>query len=103
MVNKVSNSKLKVTFVHFLGWRFIFGGDYWILAVGENYAYAVVGTPGRDSAWILSRSPNMTYAQIQEVNNILVKQGFDTCKLIVTIQGLGLQENEPFCQLVSGR
>jgi apolipoprotein D and lipocalin family protein len=103
VVDRTSNAKLKVTFVNFFGWQFLFGGDYWILALGENYSYAVVGAPGRDYAWILSRTAGMTEEQISEANQVLIKQGFDTCKVISTIQTFGLQERTPLCQLVSGK
>lgn len=103
VVDRASHAKLKVTFVQFLGWKFLFGGDYWILGLGENYSYAVVGAPGRKYAWILSRTPGMTEEQLNEANQVLVSQGFDTCKLISTIQTSGLQERTPLCQLVSGK
>ena len=103
VIDMNSNSKLKVTFVNFFGWQFLLGGDYWILAIGENYLYAIVGAPGRDYAWILSRTPDMTQKQIIEANQVLVTQGFDTCKLISTIQTSGLQQKIPLCQLVSGK
>lgn len=48
-----SNSKLKVQFF----WPF--RGDYWIIELGENYEYAVVGNPTRKYLWILSRTPTM--------------------------------------------
>ncbi len=101
VIDTNSSSKLKVTFVNFFGWQFLLGGDYWILAIGENYLYAIVGAPGRDYAWILSRTPDMTSQQIIEANQALVAQGFDTCKLISTIQTSGLQQKIPLCQLVS--
>lgn len=103
IVDKDSNAKLKVTFVHFLGWQFLFGGDYWIMDLGENYSYAVIGAPGRKYAWILSRTPGMTEEQISQASQVLVSQGFDTCKLLSTIQSNGLQERTPLCQLVSGK
>ena len=103
VVDAKSNSKLKVTFVHFLGWQFLFGGDYWILAIGENYSYAVVGAPGRDYAWILSRTPDMPIEKIIEASQVLASQGYDTCKLISTIQTSGLQQKVPLCQIVSGK
>ena len=103
VVDKNSNSKLKVTFVNFFGWQFLLGGDYWILAIGEKYSYAVVAAPGRDYAWILSRVPSMTNEQIIEANQVLITQGFDTCKLISTIQKSGLQQKIPLCQIVSGK
>lgn len=103
VVDKTSNSKLKVTFVHFLGWQFLLGGDYWILGVGNNYSYAIVGSPSRKYAWILSRKPAMTDEQINEAKAILVKQGYDTCKLITTIQNNGLQAKTSVCELNSGK
>ncbi len=102
VIDTNSNSKLKVTFVKFLGWQFLLGGDYWILAIGENYSYAIVGAPGRDYAWILSRTPGMTKEKMIEAHEALVAQGFDTCKMISTIQTSGLQQKIPLCQLVSG-
>lgn len=103
VVDKNSNSKLKVTFVNFFGWQFSLGGDYWILAIGDKYSYAIVGAPGRDYAWILSRNPHMTQEQIIEANQVLLTQGFDTCKLTSTIQKSGLQQKIPLCQLISGK
>lgn len=101
VVDTNTNSKLKVTFVKFLDWQFLLGGDYWILAIGENYSYAVVGAPGRDYAWVLSRTPEMHKEQISEASQVLFKQGFDVCKLISTIQTSGLQIKTPLCQLTS--
>ncbi|MCK7501684.1 MAG: elongation factor P maturation arginine rhamnosyltransferase EarP [Comamonadaceae bacterium] len=43
----VSNAKLRVTFF----WPFF--GDYWILELGPEYSYSVVGHPSRDYLWIL--------------------------------------------------
>ena len=103
VIDTNSNSKLKVTFVNFLGWQFLLGGNYWILAIGDNYSYAIVGAPGRDYAWVLSRTPDMTNEKIIEANQALVAQGFDTCKLISTIQTSGLQQKIPLCQIVSGK
>lgn len=102
VVDTQSNSKLKVTFVKFLGWQFLLGGDYWILAIGENYSYAIVGAPGRDYAWILSRTPDLSKEKIIEAYQTLVAQGFDPCKLISTIQTSGLQKKVPLCEIVSG-
>ena len=41
VVDKTTNAKLKVTFF----WPFY--GDYWIIKLGDDYSYAVVGTPNR--------------------------------------------------------
>src|SRR6478609_896075 len=48
-----TNSKLKVQFF----WPF--KGNYWIIDLAEDYSYAVVGEPGREYLWILSRTREM--------------------------------------------
>ena len=76
-----TNSKLKVTFF----WPFF--GDYWIIELGENYEYAVVGAPGRDYLWILSRTPEMDEAVYDGlVEKIKTKHLFDVTKLQKTLQ-----------------
>jgi apolipoprotein D and lipocalin family protein len=36
-----------------------FSAKYWVIDLGENYEYAVVGHPNRGYLWILSRTPTM--------------------------------------------
>ena len=81
VVDKKSNAKLKVTFF----WPFY--GDYWIIDLGENYEYAVVGHPGRNYLWILSRTPSMDDALYNQILERLQKEkAYDTSKLIKTVQ-----------------
>ena len=81
VVDKKSNAKLKVTFF----WPFY--GDYWIIELGENYEYAVVGHPGRKYLWILSRTPFMDDGLYNRIVERLQKeQAYDTTKLINTVQ-----------------
>lgn len=100
VVDRQTNSKLEVTFVNLFGWQFIFGGAYWILQVDENYSYAVVGGPRRDMAWILSRTASLPQEQLVQAHKVLIDQGYDTCKLISTLQEGGLQQATPLCLLV---
>jgi apolipoprotein D and lipocalin family protein len=67
--------KLKVSFVRFLGW-WLFPGDYWILALGEAYEYAVVGHPELTYGWILSRTPTLPAASLREAIEKLEAQGY---------------------------
>jgi apolipoprotein D and lipocalin family protein len=53
VVDKVTNSRLEVSFFR------PFWGAYWIIDLAEDYSYAVVGHPGRDYLWILSRTPTL--------------------------------------------
>jgi len=34
-------------------------GDYWIIELGDDYEYAVIGHPSRDYLWILARAPEL--------------------------------------------
>ncbi|HET6349070.1 MAG TPA: lipocalin family protein [Candidatus Krumholzibacteria bacterium] len=71
----VSNAKLKVSFVSFLGWR-PFWGDYWVIGLDENYQWAVVGTPNRKYGWILARTPTLDDATLEQVFGILERNGY---------------------------
>jgi len=56
ITDPVSNAKLEVSFFSVLGWRPVWG-DYWILALGPDYDFAIVGEGTRRYGWILSRTP----------------------------------------------
>jgi apolipoprotein D and lipocalin family protein len=73
-----TNSKLRVSFF----WPFF--GDYWIVELGGNYEYAVVGAPDRDYLWILSRSPQMNRNTYSSILQRLRAQHFDISKLQMT-------------------
>ena len=75
-----TNSKLKVSFFR------PFYGDYWVLILDEKYDYVVVGTPSREYLWILSRTSNLDEKIKKEILQKLPTLGFDTSKLIWTIQ-----------------
>ena len=80
IADKKTNAKLKVTFF----WPFY--GDYWILDLGPNYEYAVVGEPDRKYLWILSRSPRMDEALYQQLLQKMAAKGFNTELMIRTSQ-----------------
>ena len=80
VVDKTTNAKLKVTFF----WPFY--GDYWILDLGDNYEYAVVGAPNRKYLWILSRNREMDENLYQTLLAKLAAQGFKTELMIKTSQ-----------------
>lgn len=80
VVDTESNAKLKVSFF----WPFY--GDYWIIDLGKEYEYAVVGHPDRTYLWILSRKKKMDETVYQDILARLTAQGYDTAKLILTPQ-----------------
>lgn len=75
VVDRESNAKLKVSFF----WPF--RGDYWIIDLGKDYEYAVVGTPNRKYLWVLSRSPEMSEETYRAIVERARQQGFDPAKL----------------------
>ena len=80
VVDTASNAKLKVSFF----WPF--RGDYWVVDLDPGYTWAVVGHPGRDYCWILSRAPSMEEATYQGILSRLREQRYDTGRLVRTPQ-----------------
>lgn len=100
IVDPQTNAKLKVTFVKLVDWVFTFGGDYWVIDLAPDYSYAVVGHPTRDYGWILSRTPSMSMDTLREIETRLRAQGYDSCRLLTTLQDNGLHEKKPLCEIV---
>jgi apolipoprotein D and lipocalin family protein len=63
-----------------------FSGDYWILEVGPNYEYAVVGHPSRLYLWILSRTASLDTGTLSGIVSRAQNNQFDTSKLEFTPQ-----------------
>jgi apolipoprotein D and lipocalin family protein len=80
IVDTNTNAKLKVSFF----WPF--SGDYWIIDLGKDYDYAVIGHPDRKYLWILSRTSVMHESVYEGILNRLQEQHYDTSRLIRTQQ-----------------
>lgn len=76
VVDGKTNAKLEVSFVDFFGWH-LFWGDYWVLDLGEDYAYAVVGTPSRRFGWVLSRTATLSEGDSRQVDEALRRNGYN--------------------------
>jgi len=61
-------------------------GDYWILKVGDDYDYAVVGHPSRDYLWILSRERTLAPAKLEAALSHARSRGYPTGALEYTAQ-----------------
>jgi apolipoprotein D and lipocalin family protein len=85
IVDTESNAKLKVSFVKVLGLS-LFWGDYWIIGLGEDYEYAIVGTPNRKYGWILSRTPALSQEKLENIFNLLREQGYNPEEFEMTLQ-----------------
>ena len=73
-------AKLRVRFF----WPF--SGAYWIIDLGHDYEYAVVGHPARTYLWILSRTPKMDDAVYNAILKRLTGASYDVTKLVKTKQ-----------------
>ena len=75
-----TNAKLEVSFFR------PFWGEYWIIDLGAEYEYAVVGHPGRDYLWILSRTPTMDPTVYEEIEKRLLSKHYQVKRLQKTLQ-----------------
>ncbi|MDH4281235.1 MAG: lipocalin family protein [Myxococcales bacterium] len=80
VVDRDTNAKLEVSFFR------PFWGDYWIIDLGPDYEYAVVGHPSRDYLWILSRTPTLDEATYEGISSRLEQEGYPLDRLQKTIQ-----------------
>ena len=78
IIDRDTNAKLKVSFF----WPF--SGDYWIIDLGRDYEYAVIGHPDRKYLWILSRTQVMDASVYEDILNRLQEQRYDTSRLVRT-------------------
>jgi len=87
VVDRTTNAKLEVSFFR------PFWGDYWIIDLADDYSYAVVGHPGRDYLWILARDPAMAEATFHGIVARLQGKGYETSRLVRTLQVAGLRSD----------
>jgi apolipoprotein D and lipocalin family protein len=76
VVDKATNAKLEVSFFR------PFWGDYWIIDLGANYEFAVVGHPSRDYLWILARKPQLEPSVYNAIVARLAAQGYEPQRLL---------------------
>ena len=58
-----------------------FYGDYYIMALDEDYQWVLVGSPSRDFLWILAREPQVSEDLITNLSKIATSRGFDVSRL----------------------
>jgi len=69
-VDGSGNARLRVSFF----WPFY--GDYWVLDLDPEYRQVLIGTPSRDYAWVLSRTPQMDEATLNRLLDRAQALGF---------------------------
>lgn len=75
-----NNTKLRVTFFR------PFYGNYWILALGPDYDWALVGEPNRKYGWVLARRPQMDDATLNAILDKAQSLGYDRSQFKKTPQ-----------------
>ena len=66
----------------FIGDTWFFWADYWILELGENYEYAVIGTPSKKFLWVLSREKTLDQNLYEEILERRQADGYNVELLI---------------------
>ena len=80
VVEGSDNAKLRVSFFR------PFYGNYWILALDENYQWVLIGEPDRTFGWVLSRSPSLDQATLKGILDKASTLGFDHTAFRLTPQ-----------------
>lgn len=76
MPNMSKPGELKVTFF----WPFY--GNYFVIALDEDYQYSMVGDPSRDYLWILGRDKTIPDSIYTKYITLAQSKGFNTQNLI---------------------
>jgi len=85
IVDSRTFAKLKVRFAPAaLSFLPFVWGDYWILGLGDDYSWAVVGSPDRNYLWILGRSPVLQSERFASALEVARANGFDLARLVKT-------------------
>jgi len=75
--DRLQPAQLEVSFLpRWLRWLPIWG-SYWVIQLADDGRYAVVGEPGREYLWVLSRTPGLAPADESAIRSRLVQQGYD--------------------------
>ncbi len=86
-IGSASSPKLQVRFApDWLSLIPAVWGDYWVIALDENYQWVAVSEPGRDYLWVLSRTPRMEPQTYADLMLRLSGLGLDVQKLELTAQ-----------------
>ena len=85
VVDERTSAKLKVRFAPaVLSFLPMVWGDYWILGLGADYSWAVVGSPDRTYLWILGRTTPLSPEQLTAAMATARANGFDVNRLVTT-------------------
>jgi apolipoprotein D and lipocalin family protein len=69
-----------------IGWRPWFNGTYRLIELSGDFRYAMLGDPDGSKLWILSRTRQIDEQTYQRLVARAAERGYDTSKLIRTVQ-----------------
>ena len=85
VVDRGSNARLEISFRTLYGVHVLWD-DYWVIGLGGDYEYALVGQPTRRRGWILSRDPRPPEEKVQQWLAEFADKGFSAKDFIRTLQ-----------------
>jgi apolipoprotein D and lipocalin family protein len=71
--------------------------NYVVTYIADDYSWAFVGSPQRTSAFVLSRSPNVSTDQWQQIRTIAEDRGYNACLILTSPTTGGSDEIRPLC------
>jgi apolipoprotein D and lipocalin family protein len=80
VADKLGGGRLKISYL------FPFSSKYWVLAMGPEYEWALIGSPNHKTLWVLSRMSSMKPELLAEIEAKAAAQGFNTSKLVMVEQ-----------------
>lgn len=77
---KVADGRLETSFLLF------FHRKQWVLALEDNYEWALMGSPNHKQLWVLGQTSTLTPDVLATVKAKAAAQGFDVGKLVTVTQ-----------------
>ncbi|KRG69991.1 lipocalin family protein [Pseudoxanthomonas dokdonensis] len=76
--------RLQVRFApSWLSWLPMVWADYWVLAIADDYSWALVGEPDRKYLWVLARDPVMSRPLLDSITARARGMGYKLDDLII--------------------
>ncbi|WPL17833.1 Outer membrane lipoprotein blc precursor [Thiorhodovibrio winogradskyi] len=79
------NARLQISFRMLYG-VYVFWDDYWIIGLGADYDYALIGQPTKTRAWVLARDPLAKDALVDRWLSEFGDKGFPAASFLRTRQ-----------------
>jgi len=63
-----------------------FTAKYWVIALGPDYGWYLLGSPNHKNLWIYSKSPTLTPDVLAQIESQAAAAGYPVAKLLLTAQ-----------------